>query len=86
MLFLAIGIVTYVIVLGMLMQFTPMILGTVYTVVGDLVGTSNMNEDWVVIYNDLDELSRTLVPMVFSLLLVLLVIKVLMAAGVRGGD
>ncbi len=86
LLFVGISIVSYVIILGMLMQFTPMILGTVYTVIGALVDSSNMDAAWLTIYNDLDALSQTLVSMLFSLLLVLLVIKVLMAAGVGGRD
>ena len=86
LLFTAIGIVAYVIILGMLMQFTPAILGAVFTVMGGLVSSSEMAPEWITLYNDLDSLTRTLVPMMFSLLLVLLVIKVLMAAGVRGSD
>ena len=86
LLFVGIGIVTYVVVLGMLMQFTPAILGTVFTVIGGLMANSDIDSNWLTLYNDLDALTQLLVPMMFSLLLVLLVIKVLMVAGVRGND
>lgn len=86
MLFLAIGIVSYVVVLGMLMQFTPAILGAVFSVVGDLMQNPDIDAEWLTVYDDLDDLTQLLVPMMFSLLLVLLVIKVLMAAGVTGRD
>ena len=86
LLFIGIGIVTYVLVLGVLMQFTPMILGAVFTTIENTMNTMNINADWIAIYNDVDGMAGYLVPMMFSLLLVLLVIKVLMVAGVKGGD
>lgn len=85
-LFVGIGIVTYVIVLGIMMQFAPVIVGAVFTTIEDTMVNMNINAEWVALYNDVDSTSQYLIPMMFSLLLVLLVIKVLMVAGVRGGD
>lgn len=86
LLFIGIGIITYIIVLGILMQFVPVILGTVFGVIENTMDSFNMDATWLAVYNDVNGLAAYLVPMMFSLILVLLVIKVLMIAGVRGGD
>lgn len=86
LLFVGIGIVTYVIVLGIMMQFAPVIIGAVFTTIEDTMSVMNINAEWTALYDDVDSTSQYLIPMMFSLLLVLLVIKVLMVAGVRGGD
>lgn len=85
-LFVAIGIVTYIIVLGFMMNFAPAILGSVFTVLDETMANMDISSDWLTLYNDVQDTSQYLIPMMFSLLLVLLVIKVLMIAGNRGAD
>ena len=85
-LFVAIGIVTYIIVLGFMMNFAPAILGAVFSVLDETMLSMNIEGSWLTLYNDVQDTSQYLIPMMFSLLLVLLVIKVLMIAGNRGAD
>jgi hypothetical protein len=86
LIFVGIGIVMYVIVLGVLMMFTPAILGAVFTTVGDTMDNMDIDPAWAALFDEEEALALYLIPMMFSLLIVLLVIKVLMVAGVRGGD
>jgi|APSaa5957512535_1039671.scaffolds.fasta_scaffold01088_15 hypothetical protein len=85
-LFVGIGIVTYIIVLGFMMNFAPVILGTVFATLDQVAADQGLSGGWLTLYNDVQSTSIYLIPMMFSLLLVLLVIKVLMIAGNRGGD
>ena len=84
--FVAIGIVTYIVVLGFMMNFAPAILGAVFTTLDATMITLNIQGAWLTTYNDVQATSQYLIQMMFSLLLVLLVIKVLMIAGNRGAD
>ncbi len=74
----------FVIVFGILFQIVPAILGSFFTVIGDIMASNNMDAGWVATYNEVDETSQYLVPLIMSLGIVLLVVKVLMIATNRG--
>ncbi len=84
--FLGIGIVLFVVVYGILFNVAATILGTVYTVLGSVFTSMNINAEWTTTFNEVDNLSQYLIPMIMSLGIVVFIIKVLMAAGVIGRD
>ena len=86
LIFLAMSVVMFIIVFGILFQITPAILGAFYTVTGNVIVDMEINSEWVAIYNEIDALSQYLVPLVMALGIVLLVIKVLMVASARGNE
>ena len=61
---------------------TPAILGVVY----DVAGSIPLNDAWQETYDETEEVTRFLVPLVPTIGIFILVIKVLMVASVRGRD
>lgn len=84
--FLGIGVIMFFVVFGFLFQLTPAILGAVFTVIGNLMVSMEINPEWVATYDEVDALSQYLVPLIMSLGIVIAVIKVIMVAGGRGND
>lgn len=63
----------------------PMILGSVYSVVESSFG-DNMSSDWIQVYNNTKDTTQYLIPLIPSIGIFILVIKVLMVASARGRD
>ena len=83
--FLGFSIVMFLISYGIMFTLVPMVLGMVWTTMDE----TNMpipNAEWQQVYNDTQLQLQYIVPLVPSIGLVILVIKVLMVATVRGRD
>ena len=64
----------------------PMIIGSVYTVMEVNLNNGTMAEEWITMYNNTKETTQYLVPLIPTLGIFILVIKVLMVASARGRD
>jgi len=84
--FLGIGVVLFIIVYGILFQTAAAVLGAVFTVMDTVLGTMNVNSAWTTTFNEVDTTTQYLLPLIMSLGIVLLIIKVIMIAGGRGND
>lgn len=83
--FLGFSIVMFLISYGLMFTLVPMVLGQVWTIMDE----TNMpipNADWQQTYNDTQTQLQYIIPLVPSIGIVLIVIKVLMVASVRGRD
>ena len=84
--YLAISIIVFFITFSLLFQFMPIILGAVYNAIDSVILTTNIDAEWLALYGELDQTQQSVIPLVMSLGLVLIVLKVLMAATNRGSD
>jgi hypothetical protein len=84
--FLGIGVILFIIVFGILFNVATTVLGSFFTILGNTFTQMGINNEWTTVYNDIDALNQYLIPTMMSLGIVLLIIKVLMAAGVLGRD
>tara|TARA_B110000285_G_C14486320_1_gene321982 strand:- start:74 stop:283 length:210 start_codon:yes stop_codon:yes gene_type:complete len=64
----------------------PMILGSVFTVMEMNLTNGNMTQEWIDMYNQTKETTQYLVPLIPTIGIFILVIKVLMVASARGRD
>jgi putative exporter of polyketide antibiotics len=64
----------------------PMILGSVFTVMEANLTNGNMTQEWIDMYNQTKETTQYLVPLIPTIGIFILVIKVLMVASARGRD
>ena len=64
----------------------PMILGSVFTVMEVNLTNGNMTQEWIDMYNQTKETTQYLVPLIPTIGIFILVIKVLMVASARGRD
>ena len=64
----------------------PMILGSVFTVMENNLTNGNMTQEWIDMYNQTKETTQYLIPLIPSIGIFILVIKVLMVASARGRD
>ena len=64
----------------------PMILGSVFTVMEGNLTNGSMTQEWIDMYNQTKETTQYLVPLIPSIGIFILVIKVLMVASARGRD
>lgn len=83
--FLGFSIVMFLISYGLMFTLTPMILGQIWTIMGE----DNMpipNAQWQQVYNDTESRLQWIVPLVPTMGLFVFIIKVFMVATVRGRD
>ena len=83
--FLGFSIIMFLITYGIMFTLTPMVLGQIWTAMDE----TNMpipNAAWQQTYNDTQAQLQYIVPLVPTIGLMILVIKVLMVATVRGRD
>ena len=64
----------------------PMILGSVWTVMEVGLTNGSMSQEWIDVYNNTKETTQYLVPLIPTIGIFILVIKVLMVASARGRD
>jgi|TARA_B110000211_G_scaffold26666_1_gene27145 putative exporter of polyketide antibiotics len=64
----------------------PMILGSVFTVMEMSLTNGSMTQEWIDMYNQTKETTQYLVPLIPTIGIFILVIKVLMVASARGRD
>ena len=64
----------------------PMILGSVFTVMEMNLTNGSMTQEWIDMYNQTKETTQYLVPLIPTIGIFILVIKVLMVASARGRD
>jgi len=63
-----------------------MILGSVFTVMENNLTNGSMTQEWIDMYNQTKETTQYLIPLIPSIGIFILVIKVLMVASARGRD
>lgn len=83
LLFLGFSVIAFIITFGIMFLLTPMILGAFFTA-ADNVGISDPS--WQQAYNDTESVILWLTPLIPTIGIFILVIKVLMVASVRGRD
>jgi putative exporter of polyketide antibiotics len=64
----------------------PMILGAVFTVMEVSLTNGSMTQEWIDMYNQTKETTQYLVPLIPTIGIFILIIKVLMVASARGRD
>lgn len=78
--YVIISLVMFIIVFGLLMNFAPVVLGAVFNVLDQTMETMGITGGWLNTYNEINALSQYLVPLMLSIGIVLLVVKILMIA------
>ena len=86
LIFLGFSVILFIISYGIMFTIAPMILGAVYSVVETNMTDGNMTQDWINVYNNTKETTQYLVPLIPTIGIFILVIKVLMVASARGRD
>lgn len=82
---LGFSIIMFLISYGLMFTLVPMVLGQIWTAMDE----TNMpipNEEWQATYNSTEETLQYIIPLVPSIGIVLIVIKVLMVSTIRGRD
>ena len=82
--YLGLSLILFVIVYGLAFTLMPMIFGSFFT----LMDQNNfiINAEWQVIYEKNEDTVQMLVPLMPSMGIVIIVIKVLMVSAARGRD
>lgn len=83
LLFLGFSVIAFIVSYGIMFTLMPMILGTFYTAADNVPIEST---EWAQTYEDTEEVTRWLTPLIPTVGIFILVIKVLMVASVRGRD
>ncbi len=83
LLFLGFSVIMFIISYGIMFTIAPMILGSVWSVM-DTIEISDPT--WQTTYNETRETTQYLVPLIPTIGIFILVIKVFMVASARGRD
>jgi len=86
LIFLGFSVILFIISYGIMFTIAPMILGSVFTVMEVNLTNGNMTQEWIDMYNQTKETTQYLVPLIPTIGIFILVIKVLMVASARGRD
>ena len=78
--------ITFIITFGIMANMAATILGTFFAIMDDVNASLNLNPTWQAYYEDISTTSGYLTLMIFSLGIVIFVIKVVMVAAARGAD
>ncbi len=81
--FLAFSVILFIIVYGIMFLLVPQILGQFFSV---LDAMPIANAGWQQIYNQNEATAKFVVPLIPTIGLFILIIKVLMTASVKGAD
>jgi hypothetical protein len=84
LIFLGFSVIMFLISYGIMFTLAPMILGAVWTVMEDT--TIGMDSDWLAVYNDTKSTTQFIVPLIPTIGIFILIIKVMMNASARGRD
>ena len=82
LIFLGINIVTFIIIYGIMFLLVPVILGPFFSI--DL--SDQMDAEWIAVNDEVEEVIQFLIPLVPTIGIFILILKVLMVASVRGRD
>jgi len=82
--YLGLSLILFVITFGISFILMPMIFGAFFQLVDD--NNISLDADWLALYNQNKTTVQYLVPLMPSLGIVIIVIKVLMTASARGRD
>lgn len=82
--YLGLSLILFVIVYGIAFTVMPMIFGAFFTLMDDQAIT--VNASWLAIYEQNEDTVQFLVPLMPSMGIIIIVIKVLMTASARGRD
>lgn len=80
--YLGFSVIIFIVSYGILFLITPTILGQFFSA----MDTGNLNPEWLETYNELESTVRWLTPLIPTVGIFILVIKILMTASARGGD
>jgi|UniRef100_A0AAT9J9H4 hypothetical protein len=86
LIFLGFSVILFIISYGVMFTIAPMILGSVFTVMEGNLTNGSMTQEWIDMYNQTKETTQYLIPLIPSIGIFILVIKVLMVASARGRD
>ena len=84
--FLAFSVILFIIVYGIMFLIVPTILGHFFTVLDSYNTTQTMSAGWQSIFTQNENTAKFLVPLIPTIGLMILIIKVLMTASVKGAD
>jgi ABC-type spermidine/putrescine transport system permease subunit II len=84
--YLGLSVILFVMVYGLAFLIMPMILGAFFGLMDNSNITGSMSADWLAIYEQNEDTAQLLVPLIPSMGIVIIVIKVLMTASARGRD
>lgn len=83
LLFLGFSVIAFIVSYGIMFTLMPMILGTFYSAAENVPIAS---AEWQTTYDETEEVTRWLTPLIPTIGIFILVIKVMMVASVRGRD
>ena len=83
LIFLGFSVIMFIISYGIAFTITPMILGQFYSAADSM---NIADPEWAQTYEDTEDVTQFLVPLIPTIGIFILVIKVLMVASVRGRD
>ena len=86
LIFLGFSVILFIISYGVMFTIAPMILGSVFTVMEMSLTNGSMTQEWIDMYNQTKETTQYLVPLIPTIGIFILVIKLLMVASARGRD
>lgn len=84
--FLGLSTLAFIITYGIVWYFTPMILGAVDSEITQVMATMNISAEWLATYDSTQSTLQWLIPVAAAVGIMLIVLKVLMVASVRGAD
>lgn len=84
--FLGLSVVAFIITYGIVWYFIPMILGTFDAAMTSVMSTMSISAAWTTTYNSMQSTLQWLTPIAAAIGMMLIVLKVLMVASVRGSD
>lgn len=82
--FLGLSLILFVITYGIAFTLMPMIFGSFFTLMDN--NNFTINTEWTAIYEKNEETVKYLVPLMPTMGIIIIVIKVLMVASARGRD
>lgn len=82
--FLGLSLILFVITYGIAFTLMPMIFGSFFTLMDE--NNFTINSDWQAIYEKNEDTVQYLVPLMPTMGIIIIVIKVLMTASARGRD
>ena len=84
--YLGLSLILFVITYGIAFTLMPIVFGAFFTQMDNMVLTNSTNAEWAAIGDTNEATVRYLVPLMPTLGIVIIVIKVLMTASARGRD
>lgn len=81
LIFLGFSIIAFVVTYGIMFTLVPIVLGVFFS-----LDTGTLDADWQATRDESEDVIRWLVPLVPTMGIFILVVKVLMTASVRGRD